>query len=170
MNTSPAFDRTISAFHYDFPMEHIVGALKYQNKTALAPWLADRLLEKITSPAKIDLIIPLPLHPQRLRERGFNQSLEIAHHLAKKMRLSLDTRHCIRVKNTQPQTTLPWKKRQANVRGAFVCNQDLSGKSIAVVDDVMTTGATLAEFAKTLKKRGALRVENWVIARTLPRS
>jgi predicted amidophosphoribosyltransferase len=70
------------------------------------------------------------------------------------------------VRNTAPQTDLPWRERVANMRQAFACEQDLAGLSVAVVDDVMTTGATLDEFARTLKRSGAARVENWVVART----
>ena len=73
-----------------------------------------------------------------------------------------------RIRATQPQTALPWPERARNVRDAFACDVDLSGLDVAVVDDVMTTGATLAEFARTLKSAGAARIENWVVARTLP--
>lgn len=168
LRQTPHFDKTVYAFHYDFPIEQLIQALKYDNKIALAPFFALRLAQKIPDASFIDFLIPLPLHPRRLRQRGFNQALEIGRHIAKQKNIPLTPHVCTRIKDTQPQTALPWKQRHDNIRGAFSCNQDLSGKSIAVVDDVMTTGATLNEVAKILKKQGAVRVENWVVARTLP--
>ncbi|MBZ0127293.1 MAG: ComF family protein, partial [Rhodocyclaceae bacterium] len=88
--------------------------------------------------------------------------------LAHRLGLPLVSDACARVRDGAPQASLPWKERQANIRHAFECRLDLSGKTIAVVDDVMTTGATLNEFARVLKQHGAARVQNWVIARTLP--
>jgi ComF family protein len=110
--------------------------------------------------------VPLPLHPARLAERGFNQAVEIAKALSRLSGIAMNAQLGRRVRNTAPQTDLPWRARAANIRHAFVCEQDLAGMSVAVVDDVMTTGATLDEFALTLKRSGAARVQNWVIART----
>jgi len=113
--------------------------------------------------------MPMPLHPDRLAQRGFNQAVEIARILTKRSRLRLAPRGARRVKDTTAQTELPHEERARNVRGAFVCNLDLSGKSIGIVDDVMTTGASLNELAKVLKRAGAARVENLVIARSVLR-
>ncbi len=109
----------------------------------------------------------LPLSQVRLQERGFNQAIEIARPLARQLGKPLAIQGYARTLDTVPQTTLPWKERQKNIRGAFECTLDLSGKQIIVIDDVMTTGATLNEFARTLKKHGASRVTNWVVARAL---
>ena len=163
----PHFDATTAAFRYAFPVEHIVQGLKYRHRLPLAGWLADALIARVTAIA-VDCMIPLPLSAQRMRERGFNQAQEIARPLAQQLGLPLVSDACARVRNTVPQAGLPWKERQANIRNAFECRIDLSGKTVAVVDDVMTTGATLNEFARTLKLHGAARVENWVAARTLP--
>ena len=111
----------------------------------------------------------MPMHPSRLQSRGFNQALELARIIAKKMQLQLDYSSCQRTKLTPPQASLPLKERIKNIQGVFNCSQDLKGVSIALVDDVMTTGASLNELAKTLKKAGAAHVECWVIARTLPK-
>ena len=116
---------------------------------------------------KIDLIMPMPMHPSHLQARGFNQALELARIIAKNMQLQLDYSSCQRTKLTPPQASLPLKERIKNIQGVFNCSQDLKGLSIALVDDVMTTGASLNELAKTLKKAGAAHVECWVIARTL---
>jgi predicted amidophosphoribosyltransferase len=111
----------------------------------------------------------MPLHPRRLAERGFNQALEIARSVARHLGRPIEPRGVLRVKDTLPQTKLPYEERAKNVRGAFLCKLDLSGASVAVVDDVMTTGATLNELARALKRAGATRVENLVIARTVKR-
>ncbi len=113
--------------------------------------------------------MPLPLSPQRLAERGFNQSQEIARLLAHATSTQLCVEVLARTRHTVPQSMLPWKERARNVRGAFRCDTDLSGRCIALVDDVLTTGATLNEAARVLKKNGAREVIGWVAARVLPR-
>ncbi len=163
----PHFDATSAPFPYAFPVAHLIQGLKYRHRLPLAGWLAKKIALRMTSP-KVDCILPLPLSAQRMQERGFNQALEIARPLAQRFELPLVPAACIRVIDGAPQASLPWKARQANIRNAFECRIDLTGKTVAVVDDVMTTGATLNEFARTLKLHGALRVENWVAARTLP--
>lgn len=163
----PHFDATSAPFSYAFPVAHLIQGLKYRHRLPLAGWLANEIATCITSP-RVDCILPLPLSAQRIKERGFNQAQEIARPLAQGLDLPLVPDACIRVLDSAPQASLPWKARQANVRHAFECRIDLTGKTIAVVDDVMTTGATLNEFARTLKLHGARRVENWVAARTLP--
>jgi ComF family protein len=165
--TPPHFDATRAAFRYAFPVEHIVQALKYRHRLPLAGWLAEALLRKVDA-ANVDCIMPLPLSARRMRERGFNQAQEIARPLARSFRLPLLADAVRRVREGVPQASLPWQERRANIRHAFECHIDLTGKRIAVVDDVMTTGATLDEFARVLKRNGAARVENWVATRTLP--
>jgi len=109
----------------------------------------------------------MPLHPRRLAQRGFNQSAEIARSLNRLTGHTVAARGARRTRDTAAQTDLPYGERARNVRGAFACDLDLSGKGVAVVDDVMTTGATLNELAGVLKRAGAARVENWVIARSV---
>lgn len=166
-NSPPHFDATHAVFRYAFPAEHLVQGLKYRHRLPLAGWLADALARHIGS-AEVDCILPLPLSAQRMKERGFNQAQEIARPLARRLGLPLVSDACARVLDTAPQASLPWEARQANIRNAFECSTDLTGRKIAVVDDVMTTGATLNECARLLKRHGAARVENWVAARTLP--
>ncbi len=112
-------------------------------------------------------MMAVPLSLARLQERGFNQALEIARPLARQLGLPLIRTGVVRALHTPPQANLPWKERQKNIRGAFECQIDLTGQSVIVVDDVMTTGATLDELARTLKKHGATHVTNWVAARTV---
>lgn len=165
----PAFDRTVAALSYAFPVDALIHSLKYQANLPMAPILADLLLATIDAITLPDFIVPMPLHPRKLRERGFNQALEIARNVSKKSGVALLPASCERIKDTPSQTGLPWKEREKNIRGAFMCEMDLTGKHIAMLDDVMTTGATLNELAKVLRKCGAIHVSGWVVARTLPR-
>jgi ComF family protein len=161
----PHFDGTVAPFAYIFPVDRMIQALKYGHRLAIVPFFGQAL--SATARLEADLIVPLPLHPMRLRERGFNQALEIARNVARAWRRPLDYRSCERSHNSPPQASLPWKQRQRNVRGAFLCHGDFTGKHVVAVDDVITSGATLDEFARTLKKAGAARVTNLVVARTL---
>jgi len=162
----PHYDASCAAFVYAYPVDALVQALKYGGQLALAGLFARELHRRIGGARRVDLIVPLPLHPLRLAERGFNQAAEIAKVLARLCGIAMDAQLVRRVRNTAPQTALPWRERATNMRQAFACADDLAGLNIAVVDDVMTTGATLDEFARTLKESGAARVENWVVART----
>lgn len=168
LNASPEFDATHALLTYGYPIDGLLQQYKYNDMLHLAKVFAEffRTLPNV-SENDIDLIIPMPMHSQRLRERGYNQALEIARYLAKSLDLPLDYLACQRIKLMPPQAGLPLKDRVKNVRGVFECNATLQNVKIAIVDDVMTTGASLNELAKTLKKAGAARVECWVIARTL---
>lgn len=163
----PDFDGTTALWRYEFPCDRLVQALKYRGRLAVAECFALGLAAgRLPSP---DLLLPMPLHPKRLSTRGFNQALEIARCLARFTGLRIEARGALRAKDTRPQTELPYDERAKNVHGAFACRLDLYGKVVAVVDDVMTTGATLNELARVLKEAGATRVENIVVARTIPR-
>ena len=164
----PHYDATLSCFSYDFPVDRLVQALKYQHRLVVSEFFAKALLEiSPLPPVAADVMLALPLSAQRLRQRGFNQALEIARPLARQVGLPLWVDGYRRVIDTAPQTSLPWRERHQNMQGAFECALELSGKTIIVIDDVMTTGATLNEFARTLKKHGAAKIINWVIARAL---
>jgi ComF family protein len=171
LNSPPDFDATKAVFLYAYPIDAMMLRYKYGNNLNLGDTFAEFLAEK-TALDNIDLIIPMPMHPQRLKERGFNQALEIAKVLnklfPKNTREKLDYKSVVRQTLTPPQASLPLKERVKNIKGAFKVNANLAGKRIAIIDDVMTTGASLNELAKTLKKAGASHVECWVIARTLP--
>ena len=165
---APQYDGTIAALSYAFPADALVHALKFRSELALAPFLAGLLSERLLPEHAVDCVVPVPLSAKRLRERGYNQAAEIARALASAMRLRVELELCKRRRDTPAQIDLPWAERERNVRGAFASSRLVEGASIAVVDDVMTTGATLDEIAATFKRAGARRVVNWVVARTFP--
>ena len=162
----PLFDRTLAVFAYAFPLDKLIQALKFGERLMLAEGLADSLVHRVD--VRPGCIIAMPLHRSRLRERGFNQSHELARHIANGLNIPLLPHACQRVRDTPPQSALKWKERGKNIRNAFTCTQNLSGKHIAVVDDVMTSGASMNEVAAALRSAGAREVSAWVIARTLP--
>ena len=163
----PAFDATRAAFRYAFPLDALVQKLKYSGELALADFLAARLAAALQDAPRPDLIIPMPLHRNRLRERGFNQAAEIARRLAARLDIPLALTACRRIKDPVPQAGLPLKARRKNIRGAFSCDADLTGRRVVLLDDVMTSGASLDELAKVVRKSGAVGIQVWVLARTL---
>jgi ComF family protein len=164
----PAFDGTRALFGYRYPLAALLQRYKYDHQLSLAHTFANLLQRKLARSTLPDLLIPMPLHALRLRERGFNQALEIARPLASKLGLSLAAQCCTRTRMTAPQASLPLKRRIVNMRRAFACTTQLDGKRVALLDDVMTTGASLQALAETVKAAGAIHVECWVVARTLP--
>jgi len=163
----PHFDATVAPCAYAFPLDRLIQRFKYGPQLAAARALARIMLEATVVPSRPDLIVPMPISRERLAERGFNQSLEVARLLGAGLDVPVAADACERVRHGVPQADLPFPERAKNVRGAFVCSADLSGRDVIVVDDVLTTGATLSELARVLKKRGAARVGTWVAARTL---
>lgn len=163
----PAFDATLTPLRYTYPVDHLVQQLKFAHRLASADFFARCLLDMpLPNPMPaVDMIVPVPLSPQRLQERGFNQAAEIARPLARALDIPLAIDSLVRARNTLPQSRLPWRARRGNVRQAFACLHDLTGKTVIVVDDVMTTGATLDAVAQVLKDHGATRVINWVATR-----
>ena len=164
----PRYDATVAALAYEFPADVLVHSLKFRGELALAPLLGALLRNAAAGLPRVDCVLPVPLSRRRLAERGYNQAVELARPLALAAGAPLELFACERSRDTPQQADLPWSERAKNVRGAFRCARELAGKSIAVVDDVMTTGATLDELAGALKDAGATRVVNWVVARTLP--
>jgi len=162
----PAYDKVCVQHAYAFPLDALIRAYKYGGDLALAHVLADQM-PGAAAPA-VDALIPMPLAHARLRERGFNQALELARVIGRRLGVPILADACRKVVDTAPQAALPWSQRARNVRGVFVCDAELGGLRVAVVDDVMTTGATLNELARNLKRAGALHVSGWMLARTLP--
>ena len=165
LDRAPGYDSVHAAYAYAFPIDALIQAYKYRAHLSLAPLLAQAVARE--APADVDALIAMPLAPARLRERGFNQAQELARHLGRALDVRVLANACRKVADTPPQAALPFSARARNVRGAFVCDADLTGKRVAVIDDVMTTGSTLDELARNLKREGAVRVSGWVVARTL---
>ena len=164
----PAFDRTVAALVYRFPLDRLIPALKYHGRLAVAPALAACLAPALALAPRPDVIVPMPLHPARLSSRGYNHATEIARVLARTLGVGLDIGCCQRVRDTPPQQALKLDARRRNVRGAFACTASVAGLHIALLDDVMTSGTSLDELALSLKRAGAREVSNWVVARALP--
>lgn len=165
----PHYDSTFAAYNYDFPLDKLVQSFKYGHRLALSAYFGQNLAA-LAANFVADVIIPLPLHPERLRKRGFNQALELARPVSSILQLPIDATHCNRTRDTPAQANLPWRERVKNVRGAFFCSADFTGKRVILVDDVMTTGASLDECARTLKLHGAAEITLLVVARAMPKS
>jgi ComF family protein len=161
----PHFDATLAIYVYDFPLDRLIHALKYRAALEVIPFLGASLAACAVPEA--ELIVPVPLHPLRLKERGFNQALELARFPARRWSVPLDFASCSRSRNAPAQVSLPRAERQRNVRHAFLCEPGIGHSHVVVIDDVMTSGATLNEFALALKKAGARRVTNLVVARAV---
>lgn len=159
----PPYARVRAPFRYADPIDRLVLAAKYGRRLDWAALLGRRLARHVQTHS-VDALVPVPLHRARLRRRGYNQSLELARPLAKSLGLPLvlDVK---RMRATPPQTSLSREERTRNVRGAFAAGAHVAGRRIAVVDDVMTSGATVTALAQCLLKAGAQHVEVWVVAR-----
>ncbi|WP_273595275.1 ComF family protein [Roseateles koreensis] len=172
LHTPPPLDRCIAALDYAFPWDGLLQRYKFNQALELRRALSDRLAEAlaVARPEIPDLLLPVPLAPERLRERGYNQSLELAAALARQYPLQCEPSLLLRVRHGSPQAQLEVKARAAHVRHAFALEParaaSLRGRSVAVLDDVMTSGETLFEIARVLRQAGASHIQAWVLART----
>ena len=172
MRDPPPLDRSIAALDYSFPWDGLLQHYKFHQAIELRETLLDRLNQalNIAEAEAPDLLLPVPLSPRRLRERGYNQSFELTRALARRRKLTCEPELLLRVRSTTQQAQLPLKERGKNVRQAFAVEPgrigELRGCHVVVLDDVMTSGATLFEIARVLRQAGALNVQAWVVART----
>ncbi len=162
------FKEARSAFAYEGLVLEAVHRFKYGGRVALAGYLGRLASEAAEFPARPHVVVPVPLHKDRLRKRGFNQSLLLAREVAKRLRAPVDYVNLKRVRKTDPQINLRSREREENIKGAFAVRDDkaFSDKNVLLVDDVFTTGATIRECAKALKYAGA-EVYVLTLARTL---
>ena len=174
LQAPPPFAETIAALIYTFPVDRLIQRIKYGGNIALVDWAAAALAAVVRATLAgrspndwPQQIVALPLSASRQRERGFNQASEIATRVAAATALPV-LAPLERIGGGLPQAALPWSARRQNVRGAFALRRPVRDARIALVDDVMTTGATLAEASRVLIDAGAARVDCWVVARTLP--
>jgi ComF family protein len=155
-------------FVYGAPLAEHLKALKYLRRRTLGRALGLLLAEQLDAGAqRVDALVPVPLHARRLRERSFNQADEIGRSLAAALGLCLLVRGIARQRATPAQTGFGPAARRRHLEGAFVVKRELTGLRIAIVDDVLTTGATANALATALREAGAARVECWAVARTL---
>lgn len=172
LSKPPPLDRTIAALDYAFPWDGLLQHYKFHQAIELRETLLERLNQALTlaQAQAPDWLLPVPLTQTRLRERGYNQSYELARTLARHRKLHCDPDLLLRVGNSGQQAKLPLSERAANVRRAFAVNPtrsaELRGRHVVLLDDVMTSGATLYEIAGVLRRAGASNVQAWVIART----
>lgn len=165
----PAYDRTLSGFAYAEPVSRLVGKLKFQGQIQLARLLGELLVDRIArTDSTAQAILPVPLHPRRLRQRGFNQALEIARPLGRARSLPILNDTVYRHRDTEPQSSQTATHRRQNVRGAFSLRRHPPYRHLAIVDDVMTSGHTVNEIAQLLRRAGVIHIEIWCVARAWP--
>jgi ComF family protein len=164
----PPFDAALAVLRYETPVPLLVGAAKFRGQLAAARLLGQLLADAlpIQAGALPEVLIPVPLHPRRLGERGYNQALEIARTVAGALGVAVDAKRCRRVLSTAPQAGLDEAARRRNIRGAFAVSDPLPWRRIAILDDVVTTGSTVAELSRTLRRSGAEEIAVWAVART----
>jgi ComF family protein len=163
----PPFTTTLAPLLYAPPFSHLISAFKFQHQLHLAAALGRLFVQQMPPGHPLpDLIVPVPLHPERIRERGFNQSLELARSLATALHLATTEHGCRRVIATPPQRGLDQLARRKNLRQAFRADPSVEGLHLALLDDVITTGATVTAASQSLLKAGARQVEVWALART----
>lgn len=167
----PVFEHCFAPFVYRWPLDRLINDFKSHNHIILGRVLASAMsrgyMEVTPRESLPDILLPVPLHKRRLRSRGFNQSVEIAEVLADTGNLRLDNRLCRRIRDAAPQKTLTAGQRKRNLHGAFTLDREPAGERIAIVDDVVTTAATVSEIGQLLLAHGASRIEVIALARTL---
>ena len=166
------FAACVVACDYAFPWDRLIAAFKFEARVELAAPLARRMVQAVQDSGAVrpDWVVPVPLAPRRLAERGYNQAWELARRVAGALQLSSHAGLLQRHAEGAHQAALGLAERRRNLRGAFIAGGErrvsLHGAHVAVVDDVMTSGATLTEVAHALQRAGARRVDAWVLART----
>jgi len=149
-------------------VDRLITALKFHNRLACGSLLARLLAERIESGNGIvspELLLPVPLHLTRLRRRGFNQALEIGRMLSRRLGIQIDAHNLWRQRATAAQSTLALRARQHNLRDAFALRRPLEAGSVALIDDVMTSGSTAHAAAHCLRNAGVKQIQVWVVAR-----
>ena len=165
----PPYDRCHAAFRYGFPLDGLVQGLKYDGQLANARVLGTLLGRSVQRAAlhlDVDVLVPVPLHPDKLAERGFNQSIEIARWVAREVGRPCDCASLRRTRATRPQVGLPLAERLENLQQAFAVTDSLRGRRVALLDDVVTTGSTVRECAWALRRAEVATVDVWCVART----
>lgn len=168
-NNPPPFQQCHTLFHYQPPINRLISHLKFNQQLLYARvfghLMAQFMQQRYTTSALPDMVIPVPLHKHRLRERGFNQAQEVARLCARRLSLPLNTQQCQRDKHTSHQLGLSAIERHRNMKKAFSSKSFKPNLRVALVDDVMTTGTTLRELSSCLRAAGCDEIHLWCIAR-----
>jgi len=171
LRAPPYYERVRVPFAYRPPLDRLIQSFKFDAKLEagrlLAELLADFLADSLAEQDRPQCLLPVPLHIMRLRERGFNQALELAKPLARKLNLPLLPNTLVRLRDTPQQSQLKLTQRQRNIRGAFRLRRALAVNHVALIDDVMSSGSTVGEIARVLRTAGVARVQVWVCARAV---
>ncbi|NNL56595.1 MAG: ComF family protein, partial [Pseudomonadales bacterium] len=176
----PVFQRCIAATLYSPPSAQLVNRLKHHGQLGVASTLANEIALALqrhaalgeprvagsAMAAAVDVIVPVPLHRRRLRQRGYNQAVQIGRALGRQLEIPLDLQACLRQKEARAQQTLSRRQRTSNLHGAFVARSSIAGMRVAIVDDVVTTTSTANAVAASLLQAGALSCDVWCFART----
>lgn len=161
----PSVDRAIAPYYFEEPLRSLLHEFKYHEGLYLCSFLANILMTAIPKEAlNTECLIPIPMHPKRLQQRGFNQAAELAKHLSRAFNIPYALSHCKKIINTAPQAELTATERRKNLRDAFHASP-LPYQHVTLVDDLLTTGSTVNALAKTLKQLGVTRVDVWCCAR-----
>lgn len=167
LKQSSRFDKSLSLMRYEGAAVQLVTRYKFHDRLAYSRLLAELFLERLIIYEKPQCLIAVPLHVKRLRERGFNQSHELGKMLRAKLGVPLVSDVVERIRETRQQTGLDAKQRRQNIRGAFAVVAPIECQHVALIDDVVTTGSTVNELARVLKKSGVQTVSVWSIARAV---
>lgn len=164
----PYQDLSFSLYRYEGSIRRCITAFKYKKQLQFSALFARQMANMISGRQQLpDCIVPIPLHPKRIRQRGYNQAAEVGKLLASTLNIDYRPELLHRVRLTRSQSELPFKQRKKNMRNAFACDQQPLPPHIAILDDVMTSGYTAGEAAKVFKRRGVEIIEVWTIARTI---
>ena len=166
----PVFNKVYALFPYQKPIDNLITRLKFQGNLVYAKVLGELMANYLQVEYKEkrlpEYLIPVPLHRKRLRERGFNQAVELARPIVKRLDIPLMLKSCQRVKATVAQINLPAADRRTNLRNAFNVTSTITAKHVAIIDDVVTTGSTIVELSRSLQAVGVERIDIWCCART----
>lgn len=164
---APYFDQTHINYAFEEPLRSLLHQFKYHSGLYLGSFLSHLITRSLPDAFTMpQCLIPVPMHPQRIKRRGFNQAAVLTQSLAKTLKLPYDFIHCQKIRNTEPQAFLDRKQRQKNLHQAFSSSK-LPYHHVAIIDDLLTTGSTANELARTLKNTGVQRVDVWCCARTI---
>ena len=168
LQKSPPQAQTFALLRYETPVDKLITAYKFNQQLGLRDYFAEQMAARLHTRTDLpELLIPVPLHRYRLFTRGYNQSADLSRKLGQLLDIDVDIQSLQRIRPTLPQSSLPFKQRQKNLRGAFHCQPLKHYQHVALIDDVYTTGHTVAEAGRCLQKQGVTELEVWTIARAI---